>query len=212
MEKQLIKALVYTDVDDVSGPHPIFWLPEDIEEETRLSISIKVITMLTGEYGEIPKSLMVIPFPSYDLKGVVKFVEKEDTTKRGDVARSAITLLFDEINDVVFYKYLTNLNPLFDDIAKAIIKTEAEDKVNLLLKGLYEKVAETLEELRTAEYKSNSLEAFPEVKETEKGDYVFKVIVCGDKEVGKTSIVLRYTTKAFRKTYLPTIGVNIVEQ
>ena len=57
----------------------------------------------------------------------------------------------------------------------------------------------------------DSSEAFPE--EEKKADdedrYSFKVVVCGDPACGKTSTILRFTDRAFRRTYLPTMGVNI---
>ena len=37
-------------------------------------------------------------------------------------------------------------------------------------------------------------------------------MVCGDPTCGKTSIVLRFTDHAFRRTYIPTIGVNITDK
>jgi len=39
-------------------------------------------------------------------------------------------------------------------------------------------------------------------------DYLFKTIVVGDPNVGKTSITLRFATGMFRERYLPTIGVE----
>jgi small GTP-binding protein len=39
---------------------------------------------------------------------------------------------------------------------------------------------------------------------------VFKVVFIGDEGVGKTSLITRYATSAFRTDYLPTIGANIV--
>ena len=39
-------------------------------------------------------------------------------------------------------------------------------------------------------------------------DYLFKVIVIGDGEVGKTSLTFRFSTGTFRQHYLMTIGVE----
>jgi small GTP-binding protein len=39
-------------------------------------------------------------------------------------------------------------------------------------------------------------------------DYLFKTIIVGDPNVGKTSITLRFATGMFRERYLPTIGVE----
>ena len=70
-----------------------------------------------------------------------------------------------------------------------------------------------LNELREAELASKT-EAFakPKEKADEEEFYRFKVIVCGDPAVGKTSTILRFTDKAFRRSYIPTIGTNITEK
>ena len=38
--------------------------------------------------------------------------------------------------------------------------------------------------------------------------YLFKVVVCGDAKVGKTSLILQYTEHAFTGRYIQTIGSN----
>lgn len=38
----------------------------------------------------------------------------------------------------------------------------------------------------------------------------YKIVLVGDPEVGKTSLVLRYATSTFETNLLPTMGVNIV--
>ncbi len=42
------------------------------------------------------------------------------------------------------------------------------------------------------------------------GTLRFKVVVVGDGSVGKTTLILRYTEKRFRESYIPTIGVQWV--
>ncbi|HMF33071.1 MAG TPA: Rab family GTPase [Candidatus Lokiarchaeia archaeon] len=38
--------------------------------------------------------------------------------------------------------------------------------------------------------------------------YLFKVVVCGDTKVGKTSLILQYTEHKFSENYIYTIGSN----
>jgi GTPase SAR1 family protein len=38
--------------------------------------------------------------------------------------------------------------------------------------------------------------------------YLLKVVAVGPSAVGKTSIILRYTTGSFREHYIPTLGVD----
>ena len=39
---------------------------------------------------------------------------------------------------------------------------------------------------------------------------IFKAVFIGDQGVGKTSLITRYATSAFKTDYLPTLGANIV--
>ena len=42
-------------------------------------------------------------------------------------------------------------------------------------------------------------------------EYIYKIIIIGDPSVGKTSLLNNYVKKKFSKTYLPTVGVNILK-
>ncbi|MBD3352526.1 MAG: GTP-binding protein, partial [Candidatus Lokiarchaeota archaeon] len=46
----------------------------------------------------------------------------------------------------------------------------------------------------------------------ESGEVVVKIIVIGDGNVGKTSLLRKYVKKQFEHKYLPTVGVNISKQ
>jgi small GTP-binding protein len=41
---------------------------------------------------------------------------------------------------------------------------------------------------------------------------VFKVIVIGDPSVGKSSLLLKFSSKKFKEQYIPTVGVNITKE
>ena len=41
------------------------------------------------------------------------------------------------------------------------------------------------------------------------GNFSFKIIVLGDQNVGKTSLILRHAENKFKESYLPTLGVSI---
>lgn len=43
-------------------------------------------------------------------------------------------------------------------------------------------------------------------------EYRFKIVVCGDWAVGKTSLVRRYATNQFTQDYLTTIAVNFISK
>ena len=218
MLKEIIKAIVYTTMDEKVGPSPLLWFPLDLPEDIRMGVSIKSITMLTTDQGIVPKSLVITPFPSFGQKGLIKYIEREDDSRRGGVALSSITLLFDEADDLIFYKYLDYLEPTFSEYAQTIIELENREvesvEIYAEINNLKKKLTEILDDLR---HKEKSIveegEAFPkEETEEELNGYNFKIIVCGDPSVGKTSTILRYTDNAFIRTYIPTLGVSISEK
>jgi len=218
MEENIIYGIVYTEIDDIKGPNPIIWFPEEMPEEINMKIGIKTITLVTDEKGVLPESLIFIPFPSLKLKGIIKYIEFPDDTHRGGVNQSAITLIFKEFNDLVFYKYIKNLELIFNDTAQKIInlgkKKSNKKEIAKEIENLQSNVFTILEDLRIKECSEPQSEPFPQEQPIPypMKEYVAKVIVCGDPDVGKTSIVLRYTKNAFKRTYLPTIGVNICEK
>ena len=54
-------------------------------------------------------------------------------------------------------------------------------------------------EIRSSEY--STLENVPDY------DYIFKIVIIGDSEVGKSSLMLRFADNQFTGNSIPTIGV-----
>jgi len=218
MDESLIKGIVYSQFNEKLGPAAVAWIPRDKPIDTKEIVSMKAINILAGEDGKIPKALSIIPFPSLNMKGLVKSLEIRDKRRRGGVIESSITLLFSEVNDLIFYKYINNFEELFGESAAKIIQLEEAKAECKLIEGeldnLFKKSIEILNDLQEVEVTTQEPEAFPKEKEEEiePSAFRFKIIVCGDPEVGKTSTVLRFTNKAFRRTYILTVGVNISEK
>ncbi len=211
----MIKGIVYTKFDEKEGPISYIWEPEHLSLELRQMIILKSTGILAGEKGAVPKSLAILPIPSQDLKILIKIIKIEDESFRGGVNDASLTLIYREEFDSIFYKYMTNLEQLFEDVAIQI-KTLEEEKsekevISKEISNFLARLKEKFNELKSEELKKEEelalLEAEKEIpKETK---LKFKIVVCGDPAVGKTSTVLQYTDKAFRRKYIPTIGVNI---
>ena len=214
----MIKGVIFSKFNERIGPEAVAWIP-DLPLDTRTTISLKSINILSGEHGRVSKSLAMIPFPSKNLKGLIKNIEIEDKTRRGGIVDSSLTLLFDEADDLIFYKYIDQFESIFDATANRIKNLQETNKpiqeVTRQLELFLKHITETLNDLHQSELELREKEAFPIEKEgapIEPTTFKFKVVVCGDYEVGKTSVVLRFTDKAFRRTYIPTIGVNLSEK
>ncbi|MFX1490617.1 MAG: Rab family GTPase, partial [Promethearchaeota archaeon] len=217
MTEEIIKGIIYTSLDEKIGPTALLWYPLDLDESIRMAVSIKTITMLTTDRGVVPNSLVIMPFPSFNLKGIVKYIERTDTSRRGNVALSSITILFNEADDLIFYKYMENFKADFSESAKKLAILEnskaKSDEIFTELNNLRIKLGELLKDLSSKEKQTIKLEAFPE-KDT-KEEFTganFKIVVCGDPGVGKTSTILRFTENAFLRTYVATLGVSISEK
>jgi len=205
-------------MNDEVGPNPVAWLPAKFTQMDLIHISIKTLTILSGEQGLIPESLVILPFPSMNLKGLIKYIKWDDPSRRGDIGQSAIVVLFQETDDVIFYKYINQLTIPFDIQSKNFIYLEkskgSREEFTKGLEYLEFNLSNLLEEYRIQEIAQQESEEFPvqRIKDRSLIDYQFKIIIVGDPNVGKTSLILRYTDNAFRRNYVPTLGVMVSDK
>ncbi|MFX0027427.1 MAG: Rab family GTPase [Candidatus Hermodarchaeota archaeon] len=216
MTEEVITVLLYAQLDDELGPSPLVWFPTNYPPHEIMHIVIKVIAVLSGEQGLVPESVLVLPFPTLKLKGLIKYIMWDDPNRRGGIGQSAIALLFREFDDAIFYKYMDQLNLPFGEITQKIINLEKEkapkETYSELLEEFELNLSNLLEELKNKE--EVQAKEFPEQKIKEAGliDYKFKIAIVGDPGVGKTSLILRYTNNAFRRSYIPTLGVHVSDK
>ena len=62
--------------------------------------------LISDEKKVPPQTLATIPFPSLNLKGLVRFLELDNETLDFGTIHAAIVILFSEGDDAIFYKYL----------------------------------------------------------------------------------------------------------
>ncbi|MFX0103287.1 MAG: Rab family GTPase [Candidatus Hodarchaeota archaeon] len=214
--REILSGLIFSKYDERTGPTPITWIPEKISPDVRSLVATKTLHFLSGEDAIIPSSIEIFPFPSKKLKGLVKFIQRKDESCRGGISNAVVSVLFKEEDDLIFYKSIKYFEELFDRAAKNIaIKGFSDLEVKRELEQLQESIIIVLNDLHEEEFKDRKAEAFPDIdsdKDLERTTFQYKIIVCGDPEVGKTSVILKFTDKAFRRTYIPTMGVNVSEK
>ncbi|MBD3228928.1 MAG: GTP-binding protein [Candidatus Lokiarchaeota archaeon] len=211
----ILRTLVYSQFDEKVGPKARITFPKGISDKIKNKISLKSINLLLGT-KKMSDAVAIIPFPDIKMKGLIKTFEIRDETKRGGSIDSALTLVFYEIHDAIIYKYIKTLENKIIEIANELINLEEKKverkKISEVIKSGFQNFKELINDLKQEEEKFEE-KPFPEKKEfDEKSFYKFKILIVGDAGVGKTSIVLRYTNRAFRRSYIPTLGVNITEK
>jgi small GTP-binding protein len=113
---------------------------------------------------------------------------------------------------------MNDLSIPFSNLIQPIINLEktkaSREEFIEVIEHLEFNVASLLEELKQQEVTQKESEEFPELKIKDRSliDYQFKIIIVGDPNVGKTSLILRYTNNAFRRNYVPTLGVMVSDK
>ncbi len=216
MPEKLNFNVIFCEFDEKFGPIPKYSYPE-IERGFGLSIASKSMGFIRSDEVSDSKSLAFLPFPKEKKKGIVRNFEWPDSTHRGGVGTGSFTLIFNEADDLIFYKYIKDIETLFETIIQMLIKLKTSSTNDNILSNevvkIHERILNKLRELSNQEKGVADIsEAFPEEDSAAENLYAFKVVVCGDPASGKTSTILKFTDSAFRRTYIPTIGVNITKK
>jgi len=218
MSLNFIPAIFYINLDDVNEPKSVFWYPSDIPGEFRNLIELKCNNILSGDQAFIPEILLIYPFKHLKIKIVIKYFERKITTQKNRNAKSALAFLFNEKDDIIFYRYMSYIDKYFKETTQKIIQFKEnnfeKEKLNEEIIILRNNLCETVDYLRS---KSNILmeakEEYDIKEEIEEKDLKkFKVIILGDPTVGKTSTVLKFTDNVFMRAYVPTMGLNITQK
>jgi len=214
---ELAHAIIYLDLNQ-DKPNINFWYPHDLPEGIRRFIGDECFSIISGDSNFIPEVLLIFPIAPLKLKVLIKYFKREDSTKIGGFSKSAITFLFDEKDDHIYYRYMSYIDSYVSKAVSVIVDLEnngsQEDLIYDEIVKLQHTLCDLTDYLRSkSEYVSKPEESFEttlEIKKLEKKK--FKVVVLGDPSVGKTSTILRFTDNVFLRAYIPTMGLNITQK
>ena len=219
MVSGIIEGLVYSYFDEKIGPVSGAAVPSDVDSRLASSVAERSLSIMGGHEKILPRDIEILSLPGTKHKILVKCIHHQDPGARGGIVNATVSLIFKEEHDVIFYKYFSNFNELFDAAADSLTGARGETALRQALSKVDQDVRSTIEDLRETEFDEMPVVpagtvAFPDdegltgVVKAIKAIRC-KIIVCGDPQVGKTSSILRFTDNAFRRTYLMTIGVNL---
>lgn len=209
--------IIFSQFDDRIGPISKATYPENIPKKTSSIVSTMTIDLLTYS-DENLNEIAIFEFPSLNKKGLVKIIQWKDDSSRGGFKLSSLTILFEERDDLILYKYKLDIEETIEKTLKNVLsklkRSTTREQFIEPLEEIYQKLQNLFQSLSNQEMKGADLsKPFPKVNSNENQDnFAAKTIIVGDPGVGKTSTVLQFTEKAFHRSYIPTIGVNVTEK
>ncbi len=142
-EISIIKAIVVS-IFDSEGPSPKYYYPKDLDENSRLLIAMKTISLLMGEAtyqdGDAIEGVNyfgILPFPDLKLNGLTYFFLIYDPTARGQAKAATITVLVDEKNKLFFYENIKFLCVIIDKSASLIQTAKDTQEMQNILNSLH---------------------------------------------------------------------------
>ncbi len=211
----IILGIVVAEFDLKIGPVPLVFTHDVLESKALSYIATRTIDYLEDSRN-LPSAIIIFEFPPLKKKGFVKYFSWKDDKLRGGVSMGSITLLYDEKDDAVIYKYRQDFEKPLQDFSEILVRLKNQKAVKkqfLIELNRFEDHINALMLNLAKQETTTNLREFPEAEEgANKNIYIAKIIIVGDPSVGKSSLILQYTDKAFRRSYIPTIGTNITEK
>jgi small GTP-binding protein len=156
--------------------------------------------------GESDSSLKAV---SGSIKNVLDRLTRELVTSSGPVSffdTDHNRLIFIKVKNVVLSIALKVDGSVDSALPYAYLTAE---KVHNIMEGRVVELDIPLIKVITDEEEQKNLrDHFFELRSSS-GNFSFKIIVIGDQNVGKTSLILRHAENKFKENYLPTLGVSI---
>ncbi len=214
---EIALQIIFSLFDEKIGPFTWVFYPKDIPKYTRSTVSSVTIDLFTYS-KKISDELIIMSFPQIKKKGLIKLLEWKDQNRRGGRREATLSILFEEKDDSILYKYKDDIeeqiNEFLIDFLQLVKNNEIKEKLRKKLNTFLKILQSFLLKLASQELQFvDSSKQFPMTQEQTKDvEFAFKTIIIGDPGVGKTSMILQFTNKAFRRSYIPTIGANISEK
>jgi small GTP-binding protein len=213
-------TLIYYDLSEKDAPNAIFWHPNNITDDLLQYIGLQSYSIISGDQDFLPQILLIFPLPTIRKKVLVKFFEERLTPNQYTSSIFSLNLLFNETDDLLFYRYMSYIDSYFSNTVEKIFEKKSRKanpiEIEKELMNLHDQLIDMMNYLRLKS------EYIPPDEEKERIPFQidlpsqqfkkFKVIFLGDPNVGKTSTILRFTDNVFMRAYIPTMGLNITKK
>ena len=205
-KSEILKGVVVS-VFGEKGPDPYKWYPASLETLMLTEVSIKAISILAGETGELPEHLSVLPLPKFHLTALIYVFEIHDVKARGGAMVAALSVLFNEKYTPFIYKCMEELEKSIKPMSELAEPIKNSQDITEFLKDLFEQLKGFIGTCQSDEVTRYQIDG--QVMKEYSQKYAYKIIVIGDPGVGKTTLLLRFVDRAFRELYIPTVGVQV---
>jgi len=205
-KSDILKGIVVSLFGD-KGPDPISWYPANLDNIMLTEVSVKAVSILAGETGDIPEYLSVLPLPKFHMTALIHVFEIADAEARGGALVATLSVLFNEKYTPFIYKCLEDLENTIKPMNSLAEPIKNQQDITEFLKDLFDQLRIYIETCQKDEVTKFQIET--KVRKEYSQRYTFKVVVVGDPSVGKTTLLLRFVDKAFRELYIPTMGVQV---
>jgi Ras-related protein Rab-1A len=221
-----ISEVIIAYFDNLIGPKEIITTPENIPQNL---LDFTLNCMVHYFYLDNPpkERAIFVSLANWQRKALLYIYRQPFDAARRGFREFMLIMLFNEKDDAILYQYEADISPISFEFLHNLIRkilgkqndlNKLEVDVMLAVKAkidhFIEQLNKRLIELSQIELNVTEQIQFPEKTKTDdsKKEISFKAVVIGDPSVGKTSTIIRFTNRAFRRSYLPTVGANITEK
>ncbi len=169
---QIALQIIFSQFDERMGPFTLVFFPKDIPKFTESTVSNMTIDLLTYSKSVLDE-LAIMSFPQLKKKGLIKLLDWKDPTRRGGRREATLSILFEEKDDPILYKYKDDIEEQINEflidflplIQKKVEKNLLQDK----LKKFHKHLQNFLHKLASQELQfDDNSKQFPKTQEQSK--------------------------------------------